>query len=102
MPEQTAGQPAAERDAVRECEGKQRRGVVNLPARADHDQDGQRIDPMGYAHVERMDVAVRRQRVGAAHIARRLNVSGFRHGCAGVYVGRPKKHAQPRLVDPAD
>ena len=84
MPEQAAGQPAAKRDTLWKCEREQWRGVVDLPTRADHDQHGQRIDPMGDPHVERMNVRSRRSRVGAAHVGCALHVSRFRHGCVGV------------------
>src|SRR5262249_18146954 len=36
-------------------ERKQRRGIVDLPARADHDDHGHGVSPMGQAHPERMD-----------------------------------------------
>ena len=55
VPEQRAGQPAAERDAGGKCEAEQRRGIVDLPSRPNHDQDGHRVDPVRDAHVERMD-----------------------------------------------
>src|SRR6185503_9155880 len=67
MPEQSAGQPAAQRDAGGKGEPEQRRGIVDLPPRADHDCKRQRIDPMGYPHVERMDDGVPwRRRIDAA------------------------------------
>src|SRR6266436_1326495 len=46
MPEQRAAEPAAQRDAVREAEIEQRRGVIDLPARHDHQDHGDRVDPM--------------------------------------------------------
>ena len=55
MPKQRAGEPAAERDRARKGEGEQRRGVVDLPARADHHQHGDGVDPMRDAHPERMN-----------------------------------------------
>jgi hypothetical protein len=55
MPEQRAAEPAAERDVPREGEAEQRRRVVDLPARADHDQHRQRIDPVCHAHPDWVD-----------------------------------------------
>src|ERR1041385_5672802 len=57
MPEDAAGEPAAQGDTRRECKRKERRGIVDLPSRADHDQDRERIDPVGDAHIERMNDA---------------------------------------------
>src|SRR5262249_46844940 len=65
MPEQPAGEPATKGDRLRKGKAKQRRGVVNLPTRSDHDQCGQCIDPMGYPHIERMDFMVRQARGGS-------------------------------------
>ena len=47
----------------RECEAEQRRGIVDLPARADHHQHGQRVDPVRHAHPDRMD----ERRAGVGH-----------------------------------
>ena len=56
MPEQRAAQPLAERDVLGKFEAaEQRRGVVDLPAGADHHQDRQRIDPVAHAHPARVD-----------------------------------------------
>ena len=47
---------------------EQRRGVVDLPARADHHQHGERVDPVRDAHPARMNhrarSGVRRKRTG--------------------------------------
>src|SRR5262249_34311596 len=67
MPEQPAGEPAAERDRFRKGKAKQRRGIVDLPTRTDHDQRGHGIDPMRDTNIARMDVAMRRSR-GGSHI----------------------------------
>src|SRR5215831_21002116 len=55
MPEQCPGKPAAKGNLLGELEVEQRRGVVNLPAGTNHDQDGQRVDPMANAHPARMN-----------------------------------------------
>src|SRR5215831_7807714 len=55
MPKERAGEPATERDRGRKHEPEQRRGVVDLPAGADHHQNGEHIDPVGDANPERMN-----------------------------------------------
>src|SRR5450755_4370920 len=55
MPQQRTAKPAAERDAFREAEAKQRRGVVDLPARHDHHDHRHRVDPMHGSHPGRLD-----------------------------------------------
>jgi hypothetical protein len=80
MPEQAAGQPAAQREAAGKGEREQRRGIVNLPAGADQDQNRQRIDPMGDAYVERMnDGFSRRLGVRAARVDG-VCIASERHG----------------------
>ena len=74
------------------CETEQRRGVVDLPARADHHQHRERVDPVRHAHPARMDD-------GAAAASRRHGglVGGFDgHGIGPI--GRPysKSRAQAR------
>src|SRR5208283_3692327 len=54
MPEQRAAKPFAERDMMGKFEAEQRCGVVDLPARADHRQHGERVDPVGDAHPARV------------------------------------------------
>ena len=46
MPEQRAAEPVAERDALGKLESEQRRGVVDLPSRHDHQDHRHRIDPV--------------------------------------------------------
>src|SRR5438552_10540218 len=60
MPEQRAHEPAAERNAAREYEREQRRGIVDFPAGPDHDEDGERVDPMSDPHPDRVDNLARR------------------------------------------
>src|SRR5262245_20348865 len=55
MPEQRTGEPTAKRDGGREGEVEQRRGVVDLPARHDHHNHRDRVDPMRDPHPDRMD-----------------------------------------------
>src|SRR6266436_4812054 len=46
--------PAAERHPHRELETEERLPVVDAPAAADHDEDRQRIEPVGYPYCQRM------------------------------------------------
>ena len=62
VPEQPAGKPAADGDALREFKPEQRRRVVDLPAGADHHQHGGGIDPMRDAQPERMNGGAHRRR----------------------------------------
>ncbi|AEK60019.1 hypothetical protein CFU_0181 [Collimonas fungivorans Ter331] len=55
VPGNRAAQPAAERGPAREVEAEQRRGVVDRPAAHHHADDGEGIDPVDYAHQQRMD-----------------------------------------------
>ncbi len=72
MPEQGARQPAAEGDAARECEREQGRGVIDLPARGDHDEHGECVDPVRHAHPARVNDRARR-----CDRYQRLIVGGF-------------------------
>src|SRR5262249_48440981 len=65
MPEQPAGEPSTKCDRLWKGKAKQRRSVVDLPTRSNHDQRGQRIDPMRYPHITRMDNMVRQSRGGS-------------------------------------
>ena len=49
------GEPGAERDRVGEAEVKQRRGVVDLPARQDHHDHRHGIDPVNNTYPRRLD-----------------------------------------------
>src|ERR1700755_2289941 len=55
MPQQRAAEPAAERDAVREAEGEQRRGVIGLPAGHDHQDHRDRVGPVHDPDPGRLD-----------------------------------------------
>src|SRR5262249_23745474 len=55
VPKQRASEPVAEGDGLVKFERKERRGVIDLPTRADHHHDRHRIDPMGDAYPSRMD-----------------------------------------------
>src|SRR5262245_5513778 len=68
MPKQRAGEPVAKRDLSRKDKVKQWRSIVDLPARADHDQDRQRVDPVTDAHPAWVD-----RRAGIRH--------GYRVSC---------------------
>ncbi len=56
MPEQCPGKPVSKGYFARKAqEIEQWRGVVDLPARTDHHQNGERVDPMAHAQPNRMD-----------------------------------------------
>ena len=93
MPQEAAAQPAAQRDGAREAEGEQRRGVVDLPAAADHRDHGRGGDPVREAHGGGMLASAPRARrfhgVFLRSAPRRLDVTVFdaaapvvtRYGC---------------------
>src|SRR5208283_1928894 len=54
MPRQRAGEPSAYRQVGRKAEVEERRRVVNAPTAADHDEDGEGVDPMRDPHEEPM------------------------------------------------
>src|ERR1700680_5149329 len=55
MPEQRAAEPATQRDRVRKAETEQRRSVVDLPSRHDHQDHRHRIDPVHNADPRRLN-----------------------------------------------
>src|SRR6476659_5340756 len=77
MPEQRAAEPAAKRDGTRKAEVEQRRGVIDLPSRHDHQDHGKGVDPMQQTHPGRLDDLCRSGR-GDLLFAD----GGGRHGCS--------------------
>src|SRR5260370_40268849 len=55
MPEQRAAEPAAKGDIARELETEQRRGVIDLPSRHDHQDNRDGIDPVHGTDPRRLD-----------------------------------------------
>src|SRR6185503_7457103 len=55
MPEQRAAEPAAQRDARGETETEQRRGVIDLPSRHDHQHHREGVGPVHGPHPGRLD-----------------------------------------------
>ncbi|MGY4432005.1 hypothetical protein ACVWWO_004482 [Bradyrhizobium sp. F1.13.1] len=55
VPEQSAAEPAAERVVARKAETEQRRGVVDLPTRQDHQDHGEGVDPVHDPDPGRLD-----------------------------------------------
>src|SRR5262249_46608884 len=74
---------------------KQGRGIIDLPARTDHRQDGHRVDPMGDPHIGGMK---RRRSSDRPSVERRSgNASCFRHLGGGNRSSR-RSQATPHLA----
>ena len=84
MPQQRPAEPITQRNLARKHKAEQRRGVVDLPARADHEQHRERIDPVRYAHPARVNDGPRGGGRCDRRTCRCLDGHGFRSICADL------------------